>query len=108
MTIEEERSPEGQKLIEDMVSCYDNGSAMIEHLEEYINSFHTCENCKKCEIIKRKFANTYHCTAVLKYRDLQKDFGCNRWEYKSKSKVYTMDEEAIKYQFKRFGVKNVH
>lgn len=34
-----------EELIDNMVSCYDNGDAMLEYVEEYYAQ-RTCENCE--------------------------------------------------------------
>lgn len=59
----------------------DNAEVVISSIFNDIE-LETCERCKHCEIIERKFANTYHCTKPLKFMDLPKDFGCNQWEQK--------------------------
>ena len=63
-----------QEVKDNMVSCYDNGDAMLEYAEEYFNQrlCATCqyENCHTCPAFDYEYGVT----------PLAKNFGCNHYK----------------------------
>lgn len=65
-----------QELIDSMVSCYDNGDAMLEYVEEYYSQ----RNCGNCIFLKisNRCAKGIH----IKNDSLNiYEFSCNKWSY---------------------------
>ena len=74
-----------EELIDNMVSCYDNGEAMLEYVEEYYAQ-RTCEGCKLFVAFNTKQDGMDgQCEDGVALFDgaTYKEFGCNRWEKKN-------------------------
>lgn len=69
-----------QDLIANMVSCYDNGDAMLEYVEEYYAQ-RTCTNCSNLQHQKGMLwcGETLVINGFFTEDDCE-DFSCNKWE----------------------------
>ena len=66
-----------EELIDNMVSCYDNGDAMLEYVEEYYSQ-RTCENCHSCLQYFNGNNIEPQCNKLL--MEVELTFSCNKWE----------------------------
>jgi len=71
-----------EQLIDEMVSCYDNGEAMFDLAEEYFKQ-RTCENCKHYKEKNKQCLNETS-IAYTSQEAIYCDDGCNKWEEETK------------------------
>lgn len=70
-----------EELINKMASCYDNGEAMLEYVEEYYAQ-KTCENCKFLNVGPYDICPIAE-PLTRQYLDYDEStFSCNRWRIK--------------------------
>jgi len=70
-----------EELIDNMVSCYDNGDAMLEYVEEY----YAQQTCETCKCYDRRLQNSeLECSAGVEIDKsiVPSSFGCNKWKDK--------------------------
>ena len=66
-----------EEVKDNMVSCYDNGDAMLEYAEEYFNQ-RTCEKCKHYKEEHKRCLNE-ESIAFTSQEAIYSDDGCNKW-----------------------------